>query len=204
MAGMWAIILDWGICPQQHHRGVLVIGINPTSPVPKTTVLSKARGELSLAKTFFQNRLIYRDRVVLSCCGFQPGRQKHLGIPGGRDSLVLGGGCSSFGWSMPTRYADAPLCRRAGGGWYRQDLRCGHAACGRLCGLVSARFVCGQEDRDIHGAIVVVLNADGKAADGKAFLAHNMVLFDDDQWTSELVGFPSDRRPLQGHVHFRS
>ena len=39
---------------------------------------------------------------------------------------------------------------------------------------------------------------------GKAFLAHNMVLFDDDQWTSELVGFPSDRRPLQGHVHLRS
>ena len=48
--------------------------------------------------------------------------------------------------------------------------------------------MCGQEDRVIHGAIVVVLNADGKAADGKAFLAHNMVLFDDDQWTSELVG----------------
>jgi len=60
----------------------------------------------------------------------------------------------------------------------------------------------GQEDRDgdiMHGAVVVVLNTDGKA-----FLAHNMVLFDDDQWTSELVGLPSDRRPLQGHVHLRS
>ena len=77
--------------------------------------------------------------------------------------------------------------------------RCGNAACGRLCGLVSARFVCGQEDRDIHGAIVVVLNAGGNA-----FLAHNMVLLDDNQWTSELVGFPSDRRPLKGHVHLRS
>ena len=33
---------------------------------------------------------------------------------------------------------------------------------------------------------MVVLNADGKA-----FLAHNMVLCDDDQWTCELVGFPA-------------
>ena len=33
---------------------------------------------------------------------------------------------------------------------------------------------------------MVVLNADGKA-----FLAHNMVLCDDDQWTCEQVGFPA-------------
>ena len=36
---------------------------------------------------------------------------------------------------------------------------------------------------------MVVLNADGKA-----FLAHNMVLFDDDRWTSELVGLPGSRQ----------
>ncbi len=29
-------------------------------------------------------------------------------------------------------------------------------------------------------------------ANGKAFLAQNMVLFDDDQWTSELVGLPAE------------
>ena len=46
----------------------------------------------------------------------------------------------------------------------------------------------GQKNRDgdfMDGAVVVVLNADGKA-----FLAHNMVLCDDDQWICELVGFP--------------
>ena len=111
MAGMWAIILDWGICPQQHHRGVLVIGINPTSPVPKTTILSKARGELLLAKTFFQNRLIYRDRVVLSCwvSTSAPGRKSQLGGEIHRFfaevTRVLDGVCRR---AMPTRrYANA-------------------------------------------------------------------------------------------------
>ena len=70
MAGMWAIILDCGICAQQHHPGVLVIGINPTSPVPKNDSQSKARMNFPLAKAFFQNRLIYRDRVVLRCWVF--------------------------------------------------------------------------------------------------------------------------------------
>ena len=59
-----------------------------------------------------------------------------------------------------------------------------------VCHVVSASFVwVGQKNRDgdfMHGAVVVVLNADGKA-----FLAHNMVLCDDDQWTCELVGFPA-------------
>jgi hypothetical protein len=58
------------------------------------------------------------------------------------------------------------------------------------CHVVSASFVWGgQKNRDgdfMDGAVVVVLNADGKA-----FLAHNMVLCDDDQWTCELVGFPA-------------
>ena len=59
-----------------------------------------------------------------------------------------------------------------------------------LCGAVKNR------DGDFtHGAVVVVLNADGKA-----FLAHNMVLCDDDQWTCELVGFPAQAR----HVYLRS
>ena len=64
LAGMWAIILDCGICAQQHHPGVSVIGINPTSPVPKSDSQNKAR---LMAKAFFQNQLIYRDRVVLIC-----------------------------------------------------------------------------------------------------------------------------------------
>ena len=58
------------------------------------------------------------------------------------------------------------------------------------CHVLSASFVWGgQKNRDgdfMHGAVVVVL-----IADGKAFLAHNMVLCDDDQWTCELVGFPA-------------
>ena len=49
-----------------------------------------------------------------------------------------------------------------------------------VCHVVSASFMWGgQKNRDgdfIHGAVVVVLNADGKA-----FLVHNMVICDDDQ-----------------------
>ncbi len=75
------------------------------------------------------------------------------------------------------------------------------AGCGRLwCRFAAASFVWGgQEDRDgdIMPAVVVVLNTDGKA-----FLAHNMVLFDDDQWTGELVG--SRQKASPGHVHLRS
>ncbi len=48
-----------------------------------------------------------------------------------------------------------------------------------VCHVVSASFVWGgQKNRDgdfMHGAVAVVLNADGKA-----FLAHNMVLWDDE------------------------
>ena len=69
LAGMWAIILDCGICAQQHHPGVLVIGINPTSPVPKNDSQSKARMNFH-QPSIFQNRLIYRDRVVLRCWVF--------------------------------------------------------------------------------------------------------------------------------------
>jgi len=51
------------------------------------------------------------------------------------------------------------------------------------------RALCGAAKKIgdfMDGAVVVVLNADGKA-----FLAHNMVLCDDDQWICELVGFPA-------------
>lgn len=86
----------------------------------------------------------------------------------------------SFGWS----YADA-LAEAGSGKTCAVDVQAADA-----CHVVSASFVWGgQKNRDgdfMHGAVVVVLNADGKA-----FLAHNMVLCDDDQWTCELVGFPA-------------
>lgn len=82
------------------------------------------------------------------------------------------------------------VCRRAGaeagsGKTCAVDVQAADA-----CHVVSASFVWGgPKNRDgdfMDGAVVVVLNADGKA-----FLAHNMVLCDDDQWTCELVGFPA-------------
>ena len=64
-----------------------------------------------------------------------------------------------------------------------------------VCHLVSACFVWGGQKKCngdfMEGAVVVVLNADGKA-----FLAHNMVLCDDDQWTFELVRFPAQGPPM--------
>ena len=91
----------------------------------------------------------------------------------------------SFGW----KYADA-LAEAGSGKTCAVDVQAADA-----CHVVSASFVWGgPKNRDgnfMHGAVVVVLNADGKA-----FLAHNMVLWDDDQWTCELVGFPGTR-PLQ-------
>ena len=81
-------------------------------------------------------------------------------------------------------YADA-LAEAGSGKTCAVDVQAADA-----CHVVSASFVWGGQkhpDGDfMHGAVVVVLNADGKA-----FLAHNMVLCDDDQWTCELVGFPA-------------
>jgi hypothetical protein len=86
----------------------------------------------------------------------------------------------SFGWS----YADA-LAEAGSGKTCAVDVQAADA-----CHVVLASFVWGgQKNRDgdfMDGAVVVVLNADGKA-----FLAHNMVLCEDDQWICELVGFPA-------------
>ena len=96
------------------------------------------------------------------------------------ESVSWGSLLWSFGWS----YADA-LAEAGSGKTCAVDVQAADA-----CHVVSASFVWGgQKKRDgdfMHGAVVVVLNADGKA-----FLAHNMVLCDDDQWTCELVGFPA-------------
>ena len=81
-------------------------------------------------------------------------------------------------------YADA-LAEAGSGKTCAVDVQAADA-----CHVDSASFVWGgPKNRDgdfMDGAVVVVLNADGKA-----FLAHNMVLCDDDQWTCELVGFPA-------------
>ena len=86
-------------------------------------------------------------------------------------------------------YADA-LAEAGSGKTCAVDVQAADA-----CDVVSASFVWGgQKKRDgdfMHEAVVVVLNADGKA-----FLAHNMVLCDDDQWTCELVGFPAQGSPM--------
>ena len=80
-------------------------------------------------------------------------------------------------------YADA-LAEAGSGKTCAVDVQAADA-----CHVVSASFVWGGQknrDGDFMDGAVVVLNADGKA-----FLAHNMVLCDDDQWTCELVGFPA-------------
>ena len=80
-------------------------------------------------------------------------------------------------------YADA-LAEAGSGKTCAVDVQAADA-----CHVVSASFVWAAKKNvtvTSDGAVVVVLNADGKA-----FLPHNMVHCDDDQWTCELVGFPA-------------
>ena len=185
---------------------------------------SKARMNFHTAKACFQNRLIYRDRVVLRCWVFsntfcwaslQLASCEPMDDDMKRDFAVGGDSAAAQAWRwfsvLRSFHHDgtSPSARR------KRQL--GEACCGVLDGVMPTRWLrlaaarpalwtcrlrasgmsfrralCGAAKKTVT---MTSMNGwsccGGPECGGKAFLAHNMVLCDDDQWTCELVGFPA-------------